>query len=65
MITDPTAEEEALASAMVKVTICNSKVCAILKTGGTPLSKDLMDVCINHAIKKAESVKAMFNKPKE
>lgn len=61
LITDPTAEEENLSSAMLTIAVCNGEVCFILKPGGTPFSQEQMDHCIRQALSRERSILKLLN----
>ncbi|XP_055534071.1 exosome complex component RRP43-like [Wyeomyia smithii] len=62
IIADPTAEEEALATSTITITICDSTLSYINKSGGDPLEQQLMDQCIENAMKREKSVRSLIRK---
>lgn len=62
IIADPTAEEEALATSTITITICDSTLSYINKSGGDPLEKALLDQCIENAMKREKSVRGLIRK---
>lgn len=61
LITDPNTEEEALSSSLVTVAVQNSEMCCIFKPGGSPLSAQQMERCIQLAIEREKSVKSLID----
>ncbi|XP_058831395.1 exosome complex component RRP43-like [Topomyia yanbarensis] len=57
---DPTAEEEDLATSTITITICDSTLSYINKSGGDPLEQDLLDQCIANAMKREKSVRSLI-----
>ncbi|XP_053688386.1 exosome complex component RRP43-like [Sabethes cyaneus] len=62
IIADPTAEEEALATSTITITICDSTLSYINKSGGDPLEQQLLDQCIENAMKREKSVRSLIRK---
>lgn len=62
IIADPTAEEEALATSTITITICDAALSYINKSGGDPLEPELLDKCIENAIKREKSVRTLIRK---
>ncbi|XP_055598234.1 exosome complex component RRP43-like [Uranotaenia lowii] len=62
IIADPTAEEESLATSTITISICDSTLSYIQKSGGDPLEQNLLDQCIENAMKREKSVRALVKK---
>lgn len=62
ILADPTAEEESLASGSITVVVVNDHVSSVHKPGGTPISVDKLDDCINETKKQAKYLTGLINK---
>lgn len=63
LITDPTAEEEALSSTAVCVAVTSDgKLCGVHKAGGSPLSPDQLEACVVLAKQRVELVETLVAK---
>ncbi|KAL1377320.1 hypothetical protein pipiens_016343 [Culex pipiens pipiens] len=60
IVADPTAEEEALATSTITITICDATLSYINKSGGEPVEQELLDQCIENAMKREKSVRALI-----
>lgn len=60
IIADPTAEEETIATSTITITICNSTLSYINKSGGDPLEQEMLDKCIDNAMKREKSVRSLI-----
>ena len=56
IIADPTSVEENLGASIVTVTVANSSLSYVSKTGGVPLAPEKLDRCIQNAIQREISV---------
>ncbi|XP_055627513.1 exosome complex component RRP43-like [Toxorhynchites rutilus septentrionalis] len=60
IIADPTVEEETIATSTITITICNSTLSYINKSGGDPLEQEKLDECIDNAMKREKSVQKLI-----
>lgn len=66
IIVDPTAEEESLSTAlMTVVTDEEDRLCAVHKPGGTSLSGEKLQHCINRAITRNKEIRKLLDKVHE
>ncbi|XP_066286358.1 exosome complex component RRP43-like [Branchiostoma lanceolatum] len=62
LFTDPTNEEECLATGVLTVvTTEDNKICLMHKPGGTALSESRLQDCINRALTRAEEVRKLID----
>ncbi|XP_046395452.1 exosome complex component RRP43-like [Ischnura elegans] len=61
LLLDPTGEEEDLASGTVTVVLCEGKLCSLFKPGGSPLSEQQLEGCVERAKKRVPAVLELFN----
>ncbi|XP_028655112.2 exosome complex component RRP43 isoform X1 [Erpetoichthys calabaricus] len=63
LIVDPTSDEENLSTGFITVVIDEEeKLCTVHKPGGTPLSNEKLQDCINRAITRNKEVCKLLNK---
>ncbi|XP_015235821.1 PREDICTED: exosome complex component RRP43 [Cyprinodon variegatus] len=63
LIVDPTAEEESLSTAhLTVVTDEEGRLCSVHKPGGTPLSGEKLQECINRATARQREIHKLINK---
>lgn len=64
LLADPSAEEEALAQTSFSITIVDGeeKISSIRKSGGAPISEDLLFKCIKHARNRAAKLIGLIEK---
>lgn len=60
IIADPTTEEESLSSSSVTVVVSDSELCLVNKPGGSPLTTEQLDVCLNVAKQREKTVCALL-----
>ncbi|XP_071453190.1 exosome complex component RRP43-like [Hetaerina americana] len=65
LLLDPTGEEEDLASGTVTVVLCEGKLCSIFKPGGSPLSEQQLEGCVERAKKRVSAVLELINATSE
>lgn len=62
VITDPTAEEESLASTFVTISVCGSELSYVYKPGGSPIEPQVLDTCVKRAVHRAKKVCELLEK---
>ncbi|KAL4230480.1 Exosome complex component RRP43 [Mactra antiquata] len=56
LLVDPTVEEESLSTGEVTIVTIDDKICMIRKPGGSPLTPQQLDLCINRSFIRSQEV---------
>lgn len=61
LLSDPDADEEELSSTTFTVAVCNGEICLMNKPGGCALTPQQIEVCLQYANKRENSICKLIN----